>query len=117
MFAHGRALMNGILRSSDPWSTAVIALTLALFLLALFLKGFTHDLLLEAAVFLVSVKLIMLGHKCSVATERADEHMRQVEMVLRTIQQRLHQPQDLIGNQSPGAASNLPPAVDERKRA
>ena len=39
----------------DFWSLVVIVLTLPLFLLALFLKGFTHELLLEAGVFLVSV--------------------------------------------------------------
>jgi hypothetical protein len=47
----------------DPWSLVVIILTLALFLIALFAKGLTHDLLLEAGVFLVSVKLILLGYK------------------------------------------------------
>lgn len=29
-------------------------------------KGFTHDLLLEAGVFLVSIKLIRMGYKNSV---------------------------------------------------
>jgi hypothetical protein len=32
-------------------STAVIAITFTLFVTALFMKGFTHDLLLESAVF------------------------------------------------------------------
>ncbi len=45
---------------------AVIIITLLLFILALFTKGFTHDLLLEAGVFLVSVKLIMLSYKSNV---------------------------------------------------
>jgi hypothetical protein len=44
----------------------VIALTLILFVVALLIKGFTHDLLLEADVFLVSVKLILMSHKNSV---------------------------------------------------
>jgi hypothetical protein len=47
----------------DAWSLVVIVLTLALFLIALFAKGLTHDLFLEAGVFLVSVKLILLGYK------------------------------------------------------
>jgi len=33
-----------------------------LFIGALFTKGFTHDLLLEAGVFLVSVKLILMAY-------------------------------------------------------
>ena len=41
----------------------VIAITLILFVSALFVKGFTHDLLLEAAGFLVSVQLIILSHR------------------------------------------------------
>ena len=43
----------------------VIAITLILFVSALFVKGFTHDLLLEAAGFLVSVKLIILSYRNS----------------------------------------------------
>lgn len=51
----------------DAWSLIVIVLTLGLFLIALFTKGLTHDLLLEAGVFLVSVKLILVGYKNSAA--------------------------------------------------
>ena len=42
-------------------------LTLALFVVALFVKGLTHDLLLEAGVFLVSVKLVLMNYKNSLA--------------------------------------------------
>lgn len=48
---------------------ATIALTLLLFIAALFVKGFTHDLLLEAGVFLVSVKLVLMSYKSGVATD------------------------------------------------
>ena len=47
----------------DPVSLVVIALTLTLFVIALFVKGFSHDMLLECGVFLVSVKLILMSHK------------------------------------------------------
>jgi len=49
----------------DPGSLVVIATTLILFLVVLFTKGFAHDLLLEAGVFLVSVKLIIMAYKNS----------------------------------------------------
>jgi len=52
----------------DLGSTIVILITLVLFITALFFKGFTHDLLLEAAVFLVSVKLIISAYKASITT-------------------------------------------------
>ena len=41
----------------------VIIITLLLFIVALFAKGFTHDLLLEAGVLLVSIKIIMMNYK------------------------------------------------------
>jgi hypothetical protein len=47
-----------------------MGLTLVLFIVALFAKGFTHDLLLEAGVFLVSVKLILAAYKNSVSNQR-----------------------------------------------
>ena len=50
-------------RLIDFGSYLTIALTLILFILALFLKGITHDLLLEAGVFLVSAKLVIMTHK------------------------------------------------------
>lgn len=37
----------------------VIGITFVLFIVALFVKGFTKELLLEAGVFLVSLKLIL----------------------------------------------------------
>jgi hypothetical protein len=43
-----------------------MAITFVLFALALVTEGFTHDLLLEAAVFLVSVKLMLMTHRNSV---------------------------------------------------
>ena len=50
----------------DRSTQITLAVTLVLFVVALFEKGFTHDLLLEAAVFLVSAKLVLLAYKASV---------------------------------------------------
>ncbi len=41
----------------------VIIITLILFVVALFTKGLTHEILLEAGIFLVSVKLIIMAYK------------------------------------------------------
>jgi hypothetical protein len=41
----------------------VIIITLILFVFALYVKGLTHNILLEAGVFLVSVKLIIKTYK------------------------------------------------------
>ena len=53
----------------DLGSLSVIVTTFVLFVAALFTTGFTHDLLLEAGVFLVSVKLIIMAHRNSVANK------------------------------------------------
>lgn len=54
-------------------------ITLALFIIALFEKGLTHDLLLEAGVFLVSVKLVMAAYTGSVRTERLLNRLNDLE--------------------------------------
>ena len=66
-------------------SLAVIGTTLGLFILALFTKGLTHDILLEAAVFLISVKLVLMAYKNAYASEitnkRLDEIFRLVQRI------------------------------------
>ncbi len=76
-----------LLRHHDPGSLFVIALTLILFVAALFVKGFSHDLLLEAGVFLVSVKLILMAHKNSEIAQRVDGHLLQIQQQLQELQQ------------------------------
>jgi len=53
-------------RYVDIGSVIVIIITFLLFGVALFTKGFTHDLLLEAGVLLISVKLIMMAYRTTV---------------------------------------------------
>ena len=74
--------MNAITRHIDSWSWVVIAITLVLFLVALFLKGLSHDLLLEAGVFLISVKLILMAYKNGVATEALKRKLDEVHAAL-----------------------------------
>lgn len=59
-----------------------MSLSSLLFILALFTKGFTHDLLLEAGVFLVSVKLIMMAYKNSVNVESFRKELREIKELL-----------------------------------
>lgn len=69
-------------RHFDAGSLTVIAITLVLFGIALLEKGLTHDVLLEAGVFLVSVKLIILGYKNSVASETIARELLQIQKLL-----------------------------------
>jgi hypothetical protein len=64
--------------SSDPTSLAVIVCTLVLFILSLVEKGFTHEVLLEAAVFLVSIKLIIMAKKSAETETRLETHLSEI---------------------------------------
>jgi membrane protein implicated in regulation of membrane protease activity len=68
-------MLDLIKKYLGPGATLVILTTMILFIAALFVKGFTHDLLLEAAVFLVSVKLIILGYRNSKGVEAIQDKL------------------------------------------
>jgi hypothetical protein len=67
----------------DIGSSAVIIITCILFIMALFTKGFTHDLLLEAGVFLVSVKLIIMSYKNSLYIRNLQQELLEIKNLLR----------------------------------
>jgi hypothetical protein len=71
----------------DPWAIVVITLTLILFITALFLKGFSHDMLLETGVFLVSLKLIMMSYKNSVLARNTEHRLEQIHALLRDLRE------------------------------
>jgi hypothetical protein len=79
----------------DPWMLIVIVVTFILFAVALFTKGFTHDLLLEddllleAGVFLVSLKLILMSHRNSKRTDLFFKELRKIEGQLQGLDDRL----------------------------
>ena len=65
----------------------MIAITLALFVAALLMKGLSHDLLLEAGVFLVSVKLIIMAHKDTVSNQELLNRLDDMQKTLAALQQ------------------------------
>jgi len=71
----------------DMGSIIVIAITFVLFTMALFFTGFTHDLLLEAGVFLVSVKLIMMAYKASVSSKNIQRELEEIKDLLKNIKE------------------------------
>lgn len=66
----------------DTGSMFVIIITFVLFMLALFTKGFTQDLLLEAGIFLVSVKLIMMAYLNSVYIKSIENELKEIKGLL-----------------------------------
>lgn len=69
----------------DRGSLLVIVITFVLFTMALFFTGFTHDLLLEAGVFLVSLKLIIMSYKSSVSSLRVHQELEEIKSLLHEI--------------------------------
>ncbi len=74
----------------DLGTQFTLAITLVLFVIALFEKGFTHDLLLEAGVFLVSVKLVIMSFKANVNLGALDSQLIAMRSSLQRIEQSLH---------------------------
>ena len=70
----------------DTGSIIVIAVTFVLFAMALFFTGFTHDLLLEAGVFLVSVKLIIMAYKASLSSKEIHRELEEIKTLLKKIE-------------------------------
>jgi hypothetical protein len=50
--------------------------------MALFFTGLTHALLLEAGVFLVSVKLILMAYKSSVSSAHIESELQEIKEIL-----------------------------------
>ena len=69
-------------REIDAASLAVVAITFVLFAIAVAEKGLTRDLLLEAGVFLVSVKLILMNAKANYAAEQTAERLAIIQAAL-----------------------------------
>ncbi len=70
------------IHKKDPVSLVVMVVTLLLFIGALITKGFTHDLLLEAGVFLVSVKLILMAYKNKVTADAIQNQLKEIKAML-----------------------------------
>ena len=66
----------------DTGSMVVILITLVCFAIALFAKGLTQALLLEIGVLLVSVKLIIMAYKSSLANTEIVAELRAIRDLL-----------------------------------
>jgi len=74
--------MARLAKHFDPPSLFVITITAALFLLALLVKGLTHDMLLEAGVLMISIKLVLMAYKNSVAMLSILTELKKVRALL-----------------------------------
>jgi hypothetical protein len=67
----------------DNGTIFVILVTGLLFIAALFVKGFTHDILLEAGVLMVSVKLIMMAYRNSLNYDELKKELHEIKTLLK----------------------------------
>jgi len=81
-------------RHFDTGSLVVIVVTFVLFVSALLTTGFTHDILLEAAVFLVSVKLIIMAYKNIDATDSLHQKLDKIYKKVNAIESHQSQKSD-----------------------
>ncbi len=73
-------------RHIDAASYAVVVITFVLFAVAAIEKGLTHDLLIEAGVFLVSVKLILMSAKANVTALQTSERLDAIQSALERLE-------------------------------
>jgi len=85
----------------DSGSLIVALVTLLLFVAALFTKGLSHDLFLEAGVFLVSAKIIIMAYKNSVAVGHLDEKLDRILAELMRNPQKADSTADSQGREKP----------------
>ena len=74
--------MANIRNYFDAGSLLVIVMTFVLFIAALYFTGFTHDLLLEAGVFLVSVKLVLMSYKNTVTSNKLHNELIEIRALV-----------------------------------
>lgn len=67
----------------DIGSISVIVVTFVLFVISLFLKGLGHEILLDAAVFLVSVKLIIMSFRNNQYIQDLNQRLDEMEDLIR----------------------------------
>jgi len=84
-------------RHLDIGSRIVVLVTLVLFVAALFVKGFGHGLLLEAGVFLVSVKLIMMAHKNNLVARQVTDRLDGLQTILARMESLLRRSELAVG--------------------
>lgn len=67
----------------DTGTILVILVTGLLFIAALFVKGFTHGLLLEAGVLMVSIKLIIMAYRNSLNYKELKKDLHEIKILLK----------------------------------
>jgi len=71
--------MKNLKENIDLFTFLVASITLVLFVVALFTKELLHDIIIEAAIFLISMKLILSMYKQSVISKRLEKRIMDID--------------------------------------
>ncbi len=63
-------------------TVSIVLITFALFIAAIFSKGLTHDIFLEAGVFLISIKIIYLTLRTNSITRKIQKQLESMNTLL-----------------------------------
>ena len=67
----------------DMGSMAVIVITFTLFVVSLFQKGLTHEILVDTGIFLVSVKLIVMSFKNNLYMKDLNQQLEEIRKLIK----------------------------------
>ena len=64
-------------------SMAVIVITFTLFVVSLFQKGLTHEILVDTGIFLVSVKLIVMSFRNNLYMKDLNQQLEEIKKLIK----------------------------------
>ncbi len=67
----------------DFGSAFIIVITFILFVVSLFVKGLSHEILLDSAVFLVSVKIIIMSFKNESYIKELSKQLEEIKKLIK----------------------------------
>jgi hypothetical protein len=75
--------MHNLKERLDFGSMLVIVITFVLFVVALFKKGFSQEVLLETGVFLVSVKLMLMSSRNNLHIKELNQRLDEIKKLIK----------------------------------
>ena len=67
----------------DMGSMAIIFITFTLFVVSLFQKGLTHEILIDTGIFLVSVKLIVMSFRNNLYMKDLNQQLEEIKKLIK----------------------------------
>ncbi len=75
--------MLNLKERSDLGTTVVITITFVFFVASLYVKGFSHDALLDVAIFLVSIKLMLMSSRNNLHIKELNQRLDEIKKLIK----------------------------------